>query len=145
MLPFLQIGIAIKRLLIRQFGKAFLANEALTRTFKMPNFPPPSHNTRLKTRTSSEEQKEKYSRSIASLIPPIRVSPRFSTDEAYVAERKASIEAKIKSPEWFHGTPKTNLDQGNRDDNALRQAENTASLTKFRVSDNFSSLILQSI
>ena len=107
--------------------------------------PPPSHNTRLKTRTSSEEQKEKYSRSIASLIPPIRVSPRFSTDEAYVAERKASIEAKIKSPEWFHGTPKTNLDQGNRDDNALRQAENTASLTKFRVSGNFSSLILQAI
>ena len=97
---------------------------------------PPFHNTRLQTRSSSDEQKQKYSRSIASLIPPIRVSPRFSTDETYVTKRKASIEAKIKSPEWFHGTPNTNLDQGNRDDNALRQAENTASFTKFRVSDN---------
>jgi len=137
LIPFLQIENAVKHLLIRQFKKAFEDNMAITRTFKLPKFPPPFRNTRLQTRTSSEEQKQKYSRSIASLIPPIRVSPRFSTDETYVAERKASIEAKIKIPEWFHGTPKTNLDQGNRDDNALRQAENTASFTKFRVSDNF--------
>jgi hypothetical protein len=71
------------------------------------------------------------------LIPPIRESPRFSTDETYVAERKASIEAKIKNPKWFNGTPKSNLDLFNQDDNALRQAEQTVSFKKFRVSYNF--------
>jgi len=97
---------------------------------------PPFRNTRFQTHTAIEEQKNKFPQNVASLIPPIRVSPRLSSNVKYVSARKAQIQSKIKAPKWFDA-PKSILDQGNHDDYALRKAEQTFSLTKFRVSSNF--------
>jgi len=108
----------------------------MSRTIKLPSYPPPFRNTRFQTHTAIEEWKNKFSQNVASLIPPIRVSPRFSSNGNYVAARKAQIEAKIKDPKWFDA-PKSILDQGNRDDYALRKAEQTFSLKKFCASSNF--------
>ena len=134
--PSLNLVAEVRRLFLRIFSSAYHSRPSTRRILSVPftnRRDGPYCNTRLRSVMAIEDRMDKYFHNVRSLIPPLRISPRLSSNAAYVSVRKSNMKPNIKPPKWFDAPPSL-PDQGMRDDIKLRLAEHSFSITKYQVS-----------